>query len=82
MSICSLTSSNEIDFGKIVDQPTALFLQIPDEKETRHTLASMVILQAYKELVAKANTYPDLALPRSGRPLFASSVYRCQGSEF
>jgi len=65
MSICSLTSSNEIDFGKIVDQPTALFLQIPDEKETRHTLASMVILQAYKELVAKANTYPDLALPRS-----------------
>lgn len=65
MSICSLTSSNEIDFGTIVDKPTALFLQIPDEKETRHTLASMVILQAYKELVAKANTFPDLALPRS-----------------
>ena len=65
MSICSLTSANEIDFGEMATKPTALFLQIPDEKETRHTLAAMVILQAYKALVAKANTYPDLALPRS-----------------
>lgn len=65
MSICSLTSANEIDFGDITTKPTALFLQIPDEKETRHTLAAMVILQAYKGLVAKANTYPDLSLPRS-----------------
>lgn len=65
MSICSLTSANEINFGDIANKPTVLFLQIPDEKETRHTLAAMVILQAYKSLVAKANTYPDLALPRS-----------------
>ncbi len=65
MSICSLTSANEINFGEIATKPTALFLQIPDEKETRHTLAAMVILQAYKALVAKANTYLDLALPRS-----------------
>ena len=65
MSICSLTSANEIHFGDIATKPTALFLQIPDEKETRHTLAAMVILQAYKALVAKANTYPDLSLPRS-----------------
>lgn len=65
MSICSLTSANEIDFGEIANKPTVLFLQIPDEKDTRHTLAAMVILQAYKGLVAKANTYPDLALPRS-----------------
>lgn len=65
MSMCSLTSANEVDFGEIAEKPTALFLQIPDEKETRHTLASMIILQAYKGLVAKANTYPDLALPRS-----------------
>jgi len=64
-SICALTSANEIDFGEIVNKPTALFLQIPDEKETRHTLASMIILQAYKSLVAKANTYDNLSLPRS-----------------
>jgi type IV secretion system protein VirD4 len=64
-SICALTSSNEVDFGEITNKPTVLFLQIPDEKETRHTLASMIILQAYKGLVAKANTYKDLSLPRS-----------------
>jgi type IV secretion system protein VirD4 len=64
ISLCSLTSANEIDFATMVDEPTALFLQIPDEKDTRHPLAAMVILQAYKELVRKANTYPDLTLPR------------------
>lgn len=64
LSLCSLTSSNEIEFGSMGEKPIALFLQIPDEKETRHTLASMVILQAYKELVNKANSYPSLSLPR------------------
>jgi len=48
----------------MAEKPTALFLQIPDERETRHPLAAMVILQAYKELVRKANTYADLTLPR------------------
>lgn len=65
LSLCSLTCANEITFADMAEKPIALFLQIPDEKETRHTLAAMVLLQAYKELVAKANTYPDLTLPRS-----------------
>lgn len=64
MSLCALTSENEIEFGSMGEKPIALFLQIPDEKETRHTLAAMVILQAYKELVYKANTYESLSLPR------------------
>lgn len=64
-SICSLTSANEIDFLKLTDKPSALFLQIPDEKETRHPLASIAILQAYKEFVRKANTMPNLTLSRS-----------------
>lgn len=64
LSLCALTSENEIEFGSMGERPIALFLQIPDEKETRHTLASMVILQAYKELVAKANSYESLSLPR------------------
>ena len=64
LSLCALTSENEIEFEEMGEKPIALFLQIPDEKETRHTLAAMVILQAYKELVYKANTYPTLSLPR------------------
>ena len=63
-SLCALTSENEIKFGSMGEKPIALFLQIPDEKETRHTLAAMVILQAYKELVYKANSYESLSLPR------------------
>ncbi len=64
ISLCSLTSENEIEFSEMAEKPTALFLQIPDERDTRHPLAAMVILQAYKELVRKANAYPDLTLPR------------------
>lgn len=63
-SLCALTSENEIEFGSMGEKPIALFLQIPDEKETRHTLAAMVILQAYKELVYKANSYATLSLPK------------------
>lgn len=65
LSLCAMTSENEITFEEMADRPIALFLQIPDEKETRHTLAAMVLLQAYKELVQKANAYPDLSLPHS-----------------
>ena len=64
LSLCALTSENEIEFAEMGEKPIALFLQIPDEKETRHTLAAMVILQAYKELVRKANDYPTLSLSR------------------
>lgn len=65
LSLCGLTSKNEITFSDMAEIPTILFLQIPDEKETRHVLAAMIMLQAYKELVAKANSFPDLSLPRS-----------------
>jgi len=64
LSLCSLTSENEITFEDLAETPTAVFLQVPDERETRHALAAIVILQAYKELVQKANSYPDLSLPR------------------
>lgn len=62
--ICSLTSSNETDINILQDFPTALFLEIPDEKETRHPLASLFIAWAYKELVALSRENKDLALKR------------------
>ncbi|MCL2540701.1 MAG: type IV secretory system conjugative DNA transfer family protein [Firmicutes bacterium] len=62
--MCFATSANEMEFDKFTDKPTALFVKIPDEKETRHTLASMIILQLYKQLVATANKTPKLELPR------------------
>lgn len=52
--ICYLTSKNEIDFYNFDEKPTAFFVQIPDEKETRYGLASVCVSQSYKEFVRKA----------------------------
>lgn len=64
LSICALTSKNEMSFSDMATKSVALFLQIPDEKETRHTLAAMVVLQAYKTLVGIANESENLSLPK------------------
>lgn len=63
--ICSLTSATDIDPAVFADQKTALFLKIPDEKDTRHTLAAAFILCIYKALIKKASTREDLSLPRN-----------------
>lgn len=53
--VCFATSRNEMDFSKFDIEPTALFIKIPDEKTTRHSIATMFISQLYKILVATAN---------------------------
>lgn len=63
--ICSLTSATDIDPGMFADGPTALFLKIPDEKDTRHALAAVFILCIYKALIKKASAREDLSLPRN-----------------
>ncbi|MBO4695424.1 MAG: type IV secretory system conjugative DNA transfer family protein [Clostridia bacterium] len=65
LSLCALTSKDDTNFKEMADYPTAYFLQIPDEKETRHPLASLIVLHAYKELVSRANLEKDLSLPRN-----------------
>lgn len=52
--ICYLTAANEIEFGEFDEQPTAFFIKIPDEKQTRYGLATICISQSYKEFVKKA----------------------------
>lgn len=49
-----LTSGNDIDLNNFDEQPTALFIKIPDEKENRHFLVTLLITQLYKVLVNKA----------------------------
>ncbi len=63
--ICSLTSNTDINPTIFADEKTALFLKIPDEKDTRHTLAAAFILCIYKALIKKASTREDLSLPRN-----------------
>lgn len=63
--ICSLTSAMDINPAIFADEKTALFLKIPDEKDTRHTLAAAFILCIYKALIKKASSREDLSLPRN-----------------
>lgn len=49
-----LTSGNDVDVDKFDEQPTALFIKIPDEKENRHFLVTLFVTQLYKMLVGKA----------------------------
>ncbi len=63
--ICALTSATDIDPNIFADEKTALFMKIPDEKDTRHALASMFVLCIYKALIKKASAREDLSLPRN-----------------
>ena len=61
--ICFATSKNDMKLENFADEPTALFIKIPDEKTTRHPIATMFVSQLYKILVDSANKNGG-ALPR------------------
>ena len=63
--LCGLTSSTDIYASKFAEEPTALFLKIPDEKDTRHSLASLFILSTYKALIKVATNLPGQTLPHN-----------------
>ena len=58
--IAALTSGNSVEFMEFDEAPNVLFLKIPDEKETRHKLVSLLITQMYKALVEKATRNQEL----------------------
>lgn len=49
-----ITSGTDINLDSFDEEPTALFIKIPDEKENRHFLVTIMITQLYKILVNKA----------------------------
>ncbi len=63
--LCGLTSATDVQAERFADQPTALFMKIPDEKDTRHGLAAVFILCMYKALIKVASAREDLSLPRN-----------------
>lgn len=63
--LCALTSATDIDPTQFASEPTALFLKIPDEKDTRHALAAVFVLCIYKALIKVASSREDLSLPRN-----------------
>ncbi|MBE5746293.1 MAG: DEAD/DEAH box helicase [Clostridiales bacterium] len=66
LGISYLTSGTDIDFNGFTDKPTALFIIIPDEKDSRYPLANIYITQLYKILIDKASkNKPSLELDRT-----------------
>lgn len=63
--LCGLTSATDINAAEFAERPTALFMKIPDEKDTRHGLAAVFVLCMYKALIKVASAREDLSLPRS-----------------
>ncbi len=63
--ICGLTSNSDFTPKSLAENPTALFLKIPDEKTTRHNLAAIFILDLYKALIKVASANKDLSLKRN-----------------
>ena len=63
--VCALTSVSDFSADSLSDHKTALFLKIPDEKDTRHNLAAIFILDIYKTLIKIASSREDLSLPRN-----------------
>ena len=63
--VCSLTSASDFNAKDLADHKTALFLKIPDEKDTRNNLAAIFILDIYKTLIKIASANKDLSLPRN-----------------
>lgn len=55
LGLQNITCRNNIDLFTITNQPTALFLIVPDEKTNRHVLASIFVSQLYKASVFVAN---------------------------
>lgn len=63
--LCGLTSATDIQPAKFAERPTALFMKIPDEKDTRHGLAAVFVLCMYKALIKVASAREELSLPRN-----------------
>ena len=62
--ICYATSGNDMFFDDFTEKPTVLFIKVPDEKESRHSIATMCISQIYKKLIEIASYRASLSLDR------------------
>lgn len=60
--ISRILANNHIDFAKLNDTRTTIFLVIHDEKKTYHSLATMFVKQTYESLIELARKNESLRL--------------------
>jgi type IV secretion system protein VirD4 len=64
-SLRAVTASDDLDFTRMVDEPTALFLSIPeDEAQRLEPISACLIMQLMSALVRRATRSPGRRLPR------------------
>lgn len=63
--ICYATSYSDLSFDDFTEKPTCLFIKVPDEKESRHGIATMCVSQLYKKLIETASERENLRLQRN-----------------
>ena len=63
VGIANLTSKTDFELDDIGKKKTAVYLIIPDEKESRHELASLFIEQCYQSLINTAQSYSSGKMP-------------------
>ncbi len=61
--IANLTSRTDFELDSIGKEKIAVFLIIPDEKESRHELASLFVDQCYQSLINTAQLYESGKMP-------------------
>ncbi len=61
--ISSIMVDDDIDFRSMLTKKTVVFICVPDEKATYHSIVSMFVQQMYASLVDLASDYPDKRLP-------------------
>ncbi len=63
IGIANMTSRTDFELEEIGKEKTAVFLIIPDEKESRHVLATLFIDQCYQSLIKLAQEQESGKLP-------------------
>src|SRR6266487_1944764 len=64
-SLREVTSSNDLNFTRMVDSPTVLFLSIPeDEAQRLEPLSACLIMQMMSSMLRRATRSPGRRLPR------------------
>lgn len=62
-SLIQMLSVDEINFADYGNRKSVLFLIMPDEKTTLHSIVSLVIKQCYEQLITAAQTAAKNSLP-------------------
>lgn len=60
--ITDMLCHNDINFSELGNEKTAIYLVMPDEKETYHSLISIFIQQCYETLIFEAQKQEDIKL--------------------